>query len=159
MICSVSESRFIQRVIKTISDMKLNGSRLYVAKFPVGLNSHAKEIKSLLESNDVRIVAIHGLGGMGKTTIAKAVYNRIVDSFEGSYFLENVRESSRTIDGTIQLQDVHGIVVEVVLSADREPAHSPDVTDQIMDQEAGILVADTSFAALLTIVENSGCPV
>ena len=85
--------------------MKLNGSQLYVAKFPVGVNSHAKEIESLLESNDVQVVAIHGLGGIGKTTISKAVYNRIVDSFEGSCFLENVRENSRIIDGTIQLQE------------------------------------------------------
>ena len=74
MICSVSESRFIQRVIKTISDMKLNDSRLNVAKFPVGVNSHAKEIESLLdfESNDVRIVAIHGLGGNGKDNNCKS---------------------------------------------------------------------------------------
>ncbi|KAL4614942.1 hypothetical protein ACB092_07G089100 [Castanea dentata] len=154
-----SESRFIQRVIKGISNFKLKSRRLYVAKCPVGVNSHAKEIESLLESNDVRIVAIHGLRGIGKTTIAKAVYNRIVDSFEGSCFLENVRENSRTIDGTIQLQDVHGTVVEAVLSADREPAHSLDVTDQIVDQEAGFLVADTSFGAHSTTVENSGCPV
>ena len=90
-----------------ISDIKSSGTRLYVAKFPVGVNSHAKEIESLLDlkSNDVRIVAIHGLGGIGKTTIAKAVYNRIVDCFEGSCFLENVRENSRTSDGKIQLQE------------------------------------------------------
>ena len=90
-----------------ISEIKLNGTRLYVAKFPVGVNSHAKEIESLLDlkSNDVRIVAIHGLGGIGKTTIAKAVYNRIVDCFERSCFLENVRENSRTSDGRIQLQE------------------------------------------------------
>ena len=51
------------------------------------------------------MVVIHGLVGIGKTTIAKAIYNRIVDHFEGSCLLENVREKSRTNDGIIQLQE------------------------------------------------------
>ena len=46
-----------------------------------------------IESNDFRIVAIHGLGGLGKTTIAKAIYNRFFNLFEGSSFLENVSKS------------------------------------------------------------------
>ena len=105
VICSIPEYKFIQQLIETISDIKLNGTRSYVARCPVGVNSHVEEIESLLESIDVQVVAIHGLGGIGKTTIAKAVYNRIVDSFEGSCFLENVRENSRTSDGKIQLQE------------------------------------------------------
>ena len=51
------------------------------------------------------MVGIHGLGGIGKTTIAKVVYNKVVDHFEGSCLLENVREKSRTNDGIIQLQE------------------------------------------------------
>ena len=51
------------------------------------------------------MVGIHGLVGIGKTTIAKAIYNRIVDHFEGSCLLENVREKSRTNDVIIQLQE------------------------------------------------------
>ena len=49
------------------------------------------------------MVAIRGLGGIGNTTIAKAIYNEIVNVFEGSFFLENVKERSRTNDGIIQL--------------------------------------------------------
>ena len=104
---SSPENKFIQKIIKKISNIKINGTRLFVAKYPVGVNSRAKAVKSLIDikSNDVRMVGIHGLGGIGKTTIARAVYNRIVDNFEGSCFLENVREHSSTIDGTIQLQE------------------------------------------------------
>ena len=88
-----------------ISNAKLNCTPLYVARYPVGIDSRVETLKAELdiESNDFRIVAIHGLGGSGKTTIAKATYNRIYNCFEGSSFLENVSKSL-TDDRVIELQ-------------------------------------------------------
>ena len=107
MISNGPESKFIQQIIEMISDTKLKRTQLFVARYPIGVDSRAKAIESLLDikSNDIQMAGIHGLGGIGKTTIAKAVYNRIVDHFEGSCLLENVREKSRTNDGIIQLQE------------------------------------------------------
>ena len=81
--------------------------KLPTAKYPVGVDSKAEAIESLLdmESNGVFMVGIHGLGGVGKTTLSMAVYNRVVDRFERSCFLENVREKSETNAGIIQLQE------------------------------------------------------
>uniref|UniRef100_A0A7N2M9I7 NB-ARC domain-containing protein n=1 Tax=Quercus lobata TaxID=97700 RepID=A0A7N2M9I7_QUELO len=59
-----------------------------------------------MKSNDVRMVGIHSLGGVGKTTIAKAIYNRITNCFELSCFLEDVREKSGTNDDMIKLQEM-----------------------------------------------------
>ena len=105
--CNESEAELIQRVIKEISSTKSNIEPLSVAKHPVGIDSRAKAIEILLdmESNDVCMVGICGLGGIGKTTISKAVYNRIAKHFEGSCFLENVRERSKTNGGIIELQE------------------------------------------------------
>ncbi|XP_030956520.1 TMV resistance protein N-like isoform X3 [Quercus lobata] len=51
------------------------------------------------------MLVIHGLPGIGKTTIAKAIFNLIAHRFEGSSFLEDVRENSKTNDGVLQLQN------------------------------------------------------
>ena len=81
---------------------------LFVAQYPIGINSRVEAIILQLEigSDDVRMLGMYGLGGVGKTTIAKAVYNKILDHFEGSMFLENVRDKSGTFDGIIQLQEI-----------------------------------------------------
>ena len=107
MIGSGPEYKFIQQIIKHISYAKSNSIQLFEANHPVGVNSRAEAIESLLDikANDVRMVGIHGLGGIGKTTIAKVVYNRIFEHFEGKCFLENVRDNSETNDGMIQLQE------------------------------------------------------
>ena len=80
---------------------------LHVAKYPIGIKSRAEALITLLdiESNkDIHMVAIYGLGGVGKTTIAKDIYNKISYHFKAKVFLENVREKSRTDKGIICLQ-------------------------------------------------------
>jgi uridine kinase len=65
-------------------------------------------VKSLLniEKNDsIYIVGIFGTGRIGKTTLAKAIYNSIASQFECSCFLGDNRETSRQKDSLIHLQN------------------------------------------------------
>ena len=57
-----------------------------------------------MESNDVRMIGICGIGGIGKTTIAGYAYNQISWGFECSSFLENVRDVYKS-KGQLRLQN------------------------------------------------------
>jgi energy-coupling factor transporter ATP-binding protein EcfA2 len=84
----------------------VNPARLDVAKYPIGMKARVDDIKGLLnlETSDVRVVGIYGMGGSGKTTLVKAVYNEICGAFEGKSFLSNLKESSEK-HGLVHLQN------------------------------------------------------
>ncbi|KAK7257138.1 hypothetical protein RIF29_30891 [Crotalaria pallida] len=55
-------------------------------------------------NEDVRFIGIWGMAGVGKTTFARVIYERIYSHFEIYCFLPNVREVSKTSDGLVCLQ-------------------------------------------------------
>jgi hypothetical protein len=99
-------SIFVNQIVQVVS-RTINRTYLYVAKHPVGVESRVEDINVLLSigMNDIRMAGIFGVGGIGKTTIAKAIYNLVAYQFEYSCFLANVRETSMRECGMIQLQE------------------------------------------------------
>ncbi|CAN1264437.1 Disease resistance protein L6 [Linum perenne] len=73
----------------------------------VGIDSHVQQVTTLLslESGSVKIVGIHAMGGMGKTTIAKAVYDQLYSQFDRFCFVEDAREILSKSDGVVTLQN------------------------------------------------------
>ncbi|XP_059430135.1 disease resistance protein RPV1-like [Corylus avellana] len=100
------ESRFIKVIVEDVL-YRIKPDRLHVADHPVGIASRVENIEALLDvgTSDVRIVGIYGLSGIGKTTIANAVYNNICGAFEGSSFLSSIKESAEKPNGIVQLQE------------------------------------------------------
>ncbi|KAI9108973.1 hypothetical protein K1719_019928 [Acacia pycnantha] len=71
----------------------------------IGIENKIEQLEPLLEIglNDVRFVGITGLSGVGKTTIARAVFEKYRSQFEIKCFLHNVRATSERY-GEVHLQ-------------------------------------------------------
>ncbi|XP_070019039.1 disease resistance protein RUN1-like [Nicotiana sylvestris] len=100
------ESKFVETIIQQVLQ-EVNQTPLDVAWHPVGVDSRVKDIELLLQiecEDEVRMIGIHGVGGIGKTTLAKAMYNRMFRHFDSSCFLSDVRSEAEEF-GLVKLQE------------------------------------------------------
>jgi len=105
--CCRNESEAVKNIVKNVTSL-LDKTELFVASKLVGVESRVQEMVQLLEqkqSNDVLLLGVWGMGGIGKTTIGKAIYNKIGRNFEGRSFLADIREVWRQEAGHVCLQE------------------------------------------------------
>ncbi|TXG56401.1 hypothetical protein EZV62_017714 [Acer yangbiense] len=138
------EEELIQSLVKKVLK-KLSNTPLGAAKYPVGLDCQLEELMRMLDvkANGVRVLGFYGMGGVGKTTLSKALYNKLVIHFKHRSFISNIRETWRHHNGLMDLQNK--IIRD--LSAN-EAEHVDEVSQYIIkfkkliDEEPVLIVLD-----------------
>ncbi|XP_039165794.1 disease resistance protein RPV1-like [Eucalyptus grandis] len=100
-----SQAEIVKLVVKNILE-KLEIKQKSVTEHLVGLVDQERDLAELLDvkNPDVRLIGIYGMGGIGKTTFAKYIFNKIYSHFgRCCSFLENVQEILLAKDGMDRL--------------------------------------------------------
>ncbi|XP_017248549.1 disease resistance protein RPV1-like [Daucus carota subsp. sativus] len=92
-----NESDIIRKIVENVTTRAFSTTFHHEKLF--GIDSAVAEIyqKLSMDSNDVRTIGICGMGGIGKTMIAKTFYNQNVNKFDISCFHENFEQSSQGV--------------------------------------------------------------
>ncbi|MFS7950263.1 putative TIR domain, P-loop containing nucleoside triphosphate hydrolase [Helianthus anomalus] len=102
-VLSGPETSFLEEVVDTV--YKKLDCRVSLPANITGMASHDKEINSWLMQCNLEFLVIYGMGGSGKTTLAKYIYLSNLKKFEFVSLLEDIGDRCESSNGLHELQD------------------------------------------------------
>ncbi|KAG2302183.1 hypothetical protein Bca52824_030834 [Brassica carinata] len=146
-----NEARMIEEIANDVLD-KLNLSLSDEFEDFVGIEDHIKAMSSLLnlKSEEVRMVGIWGPSGIGKTTIARALFSRLSRRFQSSVFIDrvfisksmDVYRGANLADYNMKLHLQRAFLAEILDKKDIKIDHIGVVEKMLRHRKALIFIDD-----------------
>ncbi|KAL9310560.1 putative TIR domain, P-loop containing nucleoside triphosphate hydrolase [Arabidopsis thaliana] len=152
-----NEAKMIEKIARDVS-YKLNATPYRDFDGMVGLQSHLREMESLLDLDydGVKMVAISGAAGIGKTTIARALQSRLSNKFQLTCFVDNLKESF--LNGLDELRLQEQFLAKVLNHDGIRICHSGVIEERLCKQRVLIILDDVNhimqLEAIVVTTEN-----
>ncbi|XP_010492783.2 PREDICTED: probable disease resistance protein RPP1 [Camelina sativa] len=136
-----SEAEMISKIVMDVSNEMPSTDFDHL----VGIEAHVAKMKSkiCLESDEVKIVGIWGPAGIGKTTIARALYSQVSSYFQLKFFRE---PAWKTGSNTTGLQ--HELLSGMLDHRDKKIANKKEAHDRLMHQRVLLVLNPVSSVEL-----------
>ncbi|XP_039164665.1 disease resistance protein RUN1-like isoform X1 [Eucalyptus grandis] len=142
--CGRREGAFVKTIVtKVMSELK----RLFLLNVPkelVGIDDRINDIMSSIDDKlyDTKIIGLYGMGGIGKTTLGKVLYNKLSTHFEYRSFVENSRE-------TYQRQGIECILNKLIYDIIGSSGHVSSV-----DEGIGVIKSRFTSKKVLVMLDD-----
>ncbi|KAL1221932.1 Disease resistance protein RML1A [Cardamine amara subsp. amara] len=136
-----NEAEMIQKIATNVLE-KLNPTPSIDFEDKVGLEAHLRNLYSLLdlESDDVKMIGIWGPAGIGKTTIAEALYSQLSSRFKLKCFMENLKDSCKSTESKFSLQSQ--LLSKILNQKNMRVYHLGAIKARLQDQRVLIVLDD-----------------
>lgn len=124
----------------------------------VGLQTHLRKLSTLLclDCDDVKMTGIRGPAGIGKSTIARALYNLLSGEFWLRCFMGNLKRSDRSVmgvddyDSKLWLQSQ--LLSKILNQRDMKVHHLGAIKEWLQDQKVLIILDDVDDLVQLEVL-------
>ncbi|KFK22095.1 hypothetical protein AALP_AAs73230U000200 [Arabis alpina] len=155
-----NEAAMIEKIAMDVSNELINSAPSRDFDNLVGMRAHMENMNLFLRlnSNEVKMIGIWGPSGIGKSTIARALFSKHSHQFQLSVFMENIKRRYPNIQGydeySSKLQLQREFLSQIINHVDIKIHHLGVAQDRLKDKRVLVVLDDVDHSIQLEAMAN-----